>query len=56
LTADQDVVMGFLLIGGGVCPMPDAPQDEDLLPFGVGWSAGRVPDEDSLDRELQRVG
>ena len=36
--------------------MPDAPQDEDLPPFGVGWTAGRAPDEESLDRELQRVG
>jgi hypothetical protein len=36
--------------------MPDAPQDEDLPPFGVGWTAGRAPDEESLDCELQREG
>ena len=36
--------------------MPGAPQDEDLPPFGVAWSAGCAPDEASLDRDLQRVG
>jgi hypothetical protein len=36
--------------------MPDAPQDKDLPPLGVGWAAGRSPDEQSLDRELHRVG
>jgi hypothetical protein len=32
--------------------MFDAPQDEDVPPFGVGWTAGRAPDEESLDREV----
>ena len=36
--------------------MPDAPQDKDLPPLGVGWVAGRAPNEESLDREVQRVG
>jgi hypothetical protein len=36
--------------------MPDVPQDEDLPPFGVGWTAGRASDEESLDRKLQREG
>jgi hypothetical protein len=36
--------------------MPDAPQDEDEPPLGVGWTAGSAFDEESLDRELQRAG
>ena len=36
--------------------MPDAPQDKDSPPVGTGWIAGRAPDEESLDSELQRVG
>jgi hypothetical protein len=36
--------------------MPDAPHDKDFPPLGVGGAAGRPPDEESLDRELQRVG
>ena len=36
--------------------MPDAPQDKDSPPFGAGCIAGRAPDEESLDSELQRVG
>ena len=36
--------------------MPDAPQDKDSPPSGTSWIAGRAPDEESLDSELQRVG
>ena len=32
--------------------MFEAPQDEDVPPFGVGWTAGCAPDEESLDREV----
>jgi hypothetical protein len=32
--------------------MFDAPQDEDVPPFGVGWTAGCAPDEETLDREV----
>jgi hypothetical protein len=35
--------------------MSDALQDKDLPPLGVGWAAGRALDEESLDREFQRV-
>jgi hypothetical protein len=28
------------------------PQDEDVTPFGVGWTADCAPDEESLDREI----
>jgi hypothetical protein len=31
-------------------------QDKDSPPFRAGWIAGRAPDEESLDSELQRVG
>jgi hypothetical protein len=32
--------------------MFEAPQDEDVPPFGVGWTADCAPDEESLDREI----
>jgi hypothetical protein len=36
--------------------MPDGPQEENVPPFRVSWTAGHASDEESLDRELQRVG
>ena len=32
--------------------MFEAPQDEDVPPFGVGWTASCAPDEESRDREV----